>query len=54
MRYTVEDTGLMQNHILCIKLKISILTENANISRHKLYHALRNICMYRACSKVEG
>jgi len=52
--WDIEDTGLMQNHILCIKLKINILTENANISRHKLYHALRNICMYRAWSKVAG
>lgn len=52
--WDTEDTGLMQNHILCIKLKITILTQNANISRHELYHALRNICRYRACSKVAG
>ena len=50
----IEDNGLMQNHILCIKLKITILTENANISRHELYHVLRNICRYKACSKVAG
>jgi len=52
--WDTEDTGLMQNHILCIKLKITILTANAIISRHKLYHVLRNNCMYRPCSKVEG
>ena len=52
--WQMKDTGLMRNHILCTKLKITILTENANISRHELYHALRNICRYRACSKVAG
>jgi hypothetical protein len=44
----------MQIHILYIKLKITILTENSNIASHELYHVLRNICGYRDCSKVAG
>lgn len=50
----MEDTGFMQIHTLCIKFNITTFLENANISRHQLYHVLRIICKYRACSKVAG